>query len=87
MNLAGNSDIMGANGTGTWALVKTSARAVGYAALALFLLFVAIMTYRYGGGFSDWKAVVVMLVMVWLSGLIAWMGFGDRIARLRGSGT
>jgi hypothetical protein len=56
---------------------------VGYLLLAVFMLFLAIMTYRHGGGFSDWKAIAVIVTMLALFGLIGWMGFGSTIARLR----
>jgi hypothetical protein len=63
--------------------VIEAAKRVGYLLLALFMLFLAIMTYRYGGGFSDWKAITVIITMLALFGLVGWMGFGSTIAGLR----
>lgn len=56
---------------------------VGYAALALFMVFLAVMTYRYGGGFADVKAVIVMITMLAMAVLVGRLGFD--LGTLRGS--
>lgn len=69
-----------------WRAVLREVREVSYVLLALFNLFVAYMTFKRGGGFGDWQAVVVMLVMVLLASLVLWLGLQDRIQRLRNGG-
>lgn len=56
-------------------LVASIVKKTGYALLALFMIFLAVMTYRYGGGFSDWKAIVVMVTMLAMAVLVGRIGF------------
>jgi hypothetical protein len=65
--------------TRSWVAVLQTVKQVGYALLALFMLFLAVMTYRYGGGFSDWKAIAVIITMLALFALILRMGFGSKL--------
>lgn len=70
--------------SGTWRTIVREVREVSYLLLALFNLFLAYMTYRYGGGFGDWQAVVVIVVMLALAGLVMWLGLSERIRELLG---
>lgn len=70
--------------SGTWRTIIREVREVSYVLLALFNIFLAYMTYRYGGGFGDWQAVFVMVVMLLLAVLVLWLGIGDRIRRWTG---
>lgn len=57
-------------------------REASYVLLAVFNIFLAFMTHQRGGGFEDWKAVVVIVVLVLLSGLLLWLGLNETIRRL-----
>lgn len=70
--------------SGPWRTIARKVREVSYLLLALFNLFLAYMTYRYGGGFGDWQAVVVIVVMLALAGLVMWLGLSERIRELLG---
>ena len=56
-------------------VVLSTIKKIGYVLLTLFMLFLAFMTYRYGGGFSDWKAIVVMITMIAMAILVGRIGF------------
>lgn len=43
---------------------KESVGFLGYGLLSLFMLFLAYMTYQYGGALSDWKSIVTILALV-----------------------
>lgn len=37
---------------------------LGYALLTIFMLFLAYMTYQYGGGLADWKSIVTIAALM-----------------------
>lgn len=63
-------------------VVLGAIKKTGYVLLTLFMLFLAFMTYQYGGGFSDWKAIVVMITMIAMAILVGRIGFDTNVVSL-----
>ncbi|WP_232700748.1 hypothetical protein [Halobacterium wangiae] len=51
---------------------KVSISVVGYGLLTLFMLLLTYLTYRYGGGFADWKSVVTILSLAMIAFITGW---------------
>lgn len=57
---------------------KISTAVVGYALLALFMLFLAYMTYRYGGGLADWKSIITITALTMMFFITGWLAVTSR---------